>query len=375
MPGVFVPRLNDNGITSSPYYYSNSNPFYAGGVGMPNCTAYAYGRYYEARGGFDLPDLPHWNANQWWADATAFQRGSTPALGSVICWDQTGAGATGHVAIVEVVYANGDIVISESHSTSGLPFFDTQTLHASAGYMDSMYLGSSFSLQGFIYSAWGTGGGTPLPSASWHAKNTGGYSRTSQEAFDNAICTYAELSRRGWTLNAICAVYGNMEAESGYNPWRWESDNVPSYPSMPSYGYGLPQFTPSSKYIDSAYAQAYTNYNPHWSDHTGSPDDGEAQIQFIDEHADYYSTTAYPLSYAEFKVSTMSAGDLAKAWLYNYERPADPTSTENDRADCAEYWYGVLAIYDPNARRVKPWMVTRKAVKNGFVRPRRLSRY
>lgn len=373
MPNTFIPRTNDTGITSSPWYYSNGNPFYAAGYGMPNCTAYAYGRYAEARGAW--ASLPTWDAKDWYDDATSFQRGSVPALGAVACWGQNGSGAVGHVAIVEAIYANNDILISESHSTSGLPFFDTQTLHASGGYMDSIYMGSSFYFQGFIYNDWASGGGgQPLPSASWHAKTTGGYSRTSTEAFENAICTYAKLSALGWSLNAICAVYGNMEAESGYNPWRWESDSVPSYPSTPSYGYGLPQFTPSSKYISSSYAQGYSDYSPNWSDHSGNPNDGNAQLQFIDKHADYYSTTSYPLSYADFKVSTNSAGDLAKAWLYNYERPADPSSTENARAAAAEYWYDILIQYDPSARRVKPWMSSRKDVKCGYIRRKRIYR-
>ena len=373
MPAQFVPRTSDAGITSSPWYYSNGNPFYAAGYGMPNCTAYAYGRYAEARNAW--ASLPTWDAKDWYDDATSFSRGSVPALGAVICWGQTGAGAVGHVAIVEAIYGNGDILISESHSTSGLPFFDTQTLTASSGYMNSIYMGSSFYFQGFIYNDWSPGGGQPLPPASWHAHTYGGYSRTSNEAFENAICTYRKLSSAGWTLNAICAVYGNMEAESGYNPWRWESDSVPSYPSTPSYGYGLPQFTPSGKYISSSYAQGYQGYAPNWSDHQGNANDGDAQLQFIDEHADYYSTSAYPLSYSEYKASTASAGTLAKAWLYNYERPADPASTENDRAAAAEYWYGVLAIYDPGAKQVRPWMAQRKKVKNGYIRRKRIYRH
>ena len=35
---------------TSKYYYSTSNPFYSAGYGMPNCTAYAWGRWYELLG-------------------------------------------------------------------------------------------------------------------------------------------------------------------------------------------------------------------------------------------------------------------------------------------------------------------------------------
>ena len=364
MAQTFTPRLNDTGVNGGYWWYTagtfpNGNPFYPN-FGMPNCTCYAYGRYAEARGAWS--DLPRWDAKDWYDDATSFSRGAVPALGAVICWGQTGAGATGHVAIVEAVMSNNDIIISESHSATGLPYFETQTLTASSGYLDHPRLGSSFYFQGFIYNDWlpgQGGGGTPLPSATWQAQTTGGYSRTSNEAFQNAICTYRKLSGLGWTLNAICAVLGNIGYESAYNPWRWESDAVPSYPSTPAYGYGLPQFTPSSKYISDTNAQGYSGYAPNWSDHTGNPNDGDAQLEFIHNFADYYSTTAYPLSYSEFKTSTLGPGDLAKAWLYNYERPADPSSTENDRADEAIYWYGVLAQYDPNAnvrKKMPLWM-------------------
>lgn len=369
---VFVPRLNDTGITSSAWWYSSGNPFYAAGYGMPNCTAYAYGRYAEARNAW--ASLPTWDAKDWYADATSFSRGSVPALGAVACWDQSGAGAVGHVAIVEAIAANGDITISESHSTSGLPFFDTQVLTAASGYMDSIYIGSSFSFQGFIYNDWSPGV-QPIPSSSWHNAVTGGFGRTSTEAFQNALQTYKKLSSLGWSLNAICGVYGNMEAESGYNPWRWESDAVPSYPSTPSYGYGLPQFTPSSKYISDSAAQGYTGYGPNWSDHTGNQNDGDAQLEFIHNYADYYPTSTYPLTFAEYKISTYNAGLMARAWLYNYERPADPASTEDARAEAADYWYGILSVYDPSAKKIKPWMTARKEHKNGYIRRKRIFRH
>ena len=43
---AFTPRLNDNGILNNPKWYSD-NPFYQSGYGMPNCTCYAWGRFWE----------------------------------------------------------------------------------------------------------------------------------------------------------------------------------------------------------------------------------------------------------------------------------------------------------------------------------------
>ena len=42
----FNPRLNLNGMLNNFYWYSD-NPFYQSNYGLPNCTCYAYGRFWE----------------------------------------------------------------------------------------------------------------------------------------------------------------------------------------------------------------------------------------------------------------------------------------------------------------------------------------
>lgn len=192
---------------------------------------------------------------------------------------------------------------------------------------------------------------TPVPDANWHAKAYGAYGRSSNEAFENAICTYNLLTSLGWTVQAVCAVYGNIEAESGYNPWRWEGDNVASSNSSPYWGYGFPQFTPATKYIDDENAQANDGYGPNYSDWEGNVFDGDSQLRFIDEYADYSTDNpyGYDIDYDEFKTGYYSPEYLAKAWLHNYERPADQsTAVEDYRASIARYWYDILIEYDPS---------------------------
>ena len=192
---------------------------------------------------------------------------------------------------------------------------------------------------------------SPIPDAQWQAKTYGAYGRQSDEAFQNAVCTYNLLTSLGWTLQAMCAVYGNIEAESGYNPWRWEGDNVPSSNESPSYGYGFPQFTPSSKYIESPEAQANEGYGPNYSDWEGNIFDGDSQLRFIDQYADYSTDNpyGYNISYEEFKTGQYSPEYLAKAWLHNYERPREQgESVEQYRAGIARYWYDILIEYDPS---------------------------
>ena len=182
----------------------------------------------------------------------------------------------------------------------------------------------------------------------WYCKETGNYEKTSDEALNNCELIYGILDGYGWTLNAVCGVLGNIGAESGYNPWRWQSDNVQLSTGSPwvGKGYGLVQFTASAsdtshKYIDNPNAQVMSGYGPNFSDKVGSKNDGNAQLQFLNQYADYIKTSTYDLTYAEYKRSTQTPEYLAKAWMHNYERPAS-YSTESARASLARYWYTKL---------------------------------
>ena len=242
----FVPRLTQNTPTpmqGNPWWYSNGNWFYPNGYGLPNCTCYAYGRYAEVRNAF--ANLPLSNAGKWWndVDRTVFRTGSAPALGAVACWatsDPT-LSAPGHVAIVEEIHNDGSITISESGWNSW--YFNTEVLSRESGYRSSWMqsLSKKYYLQGFIYN-------DAEPSTEWEAKATGGYAKTSQEAYNNAYIIYAVLSNYGWTVNAVCGLLGNIDIESGYNPWRWQYDTVPAHnDSVITTGgraYGLVQWRP-----------------------------------------------------------------------------------------------------------------------------------
>ena len=45
---------------------------------------------------------------------------------------------------------------------------------------------------------------------------------SSAEMQNNARIIYEYLLEKGWSVNAICAVIGNMEVESKINPNVWE---------------------------------------------------------------------------------------------------------------------------------------------------------
>lgn len=159
---TFIPRLNDSGIIGSRYWSAPDNPYYPN-YGMPNCTAYAWGRFWEINNQMDHDEKPIGmigNADQWYNNSSSYQHGTEPKLGAVICYSG-GTIGTGHVGVVEEINkdANGNITsIVTSNSNYGAEFFILYTL--------SPPYGSGF--QGFIYNPYTGDEPTPVPSSKKH---------------------------------------------------------------------------------------------------------------------------------------------------------------------------------------------------------------
>ena len=141
-------------------YYTKYSPYWQAGKGMPNCTAYSYGRINELKQVTSYDDalarthLSRQNARKWWTyTEDGYQRGQDPQVGAVAVFNgiaRTPQGDTyGHVMVVEQV--DGDTVtLSGSDAavdgSSGRYFYvDTLTLDE---LRDPSYHGG---LIGFIY--------------------------------------------------------------------------------------------------------------------------------------------------------------------------------------------------------------------------------
>lgn len=151
----FEPRTNSNGIRYAKYWYSE-NPFYQtdpADLGLPNCTCYAWGRFWEAGGPEPekRPRLSLSDAKNWF-DFTEdrYERGQDPQEGAVICWTNP---RYGHVAIVEKI-TNDSIFISES--AWGGFFFNYREIPRNGQYPISDYR-----LEGYIYNPYSGGHVTP----------------------------------------------------------------------------------------------------------------------------------------------------------------------------------------------------------------------
>jgi surface antigen len=140
---TFVPRLNSNGMRGNPYWYAN-NPFYTAGFGLPNCTCYAWGRWYEIMG--QRPNgLSVSKAELWWGETVGYQRGQVPKLGAIICFADGPYTGLGHVAVVEKISAGGQVTFSNSAYTGA--YFYTRTGNANNNYGYER----GYRLQGFLY--------------------------------------------------------------------------------------------------------------------------------------------------------------------------------------------------------------------------------
>ncbi len=148
--------------SDNPYYFSMMNAFEATGYfGMPNCTAYAWGRAYEYYG--TRPGLSTFNAGEWWTDNInwgVYEYGSEPRVGAVAVWDKWDQDE-GHVAFVEAI--DGDnIVISES-AWQGVMFRTRTIKKDSSNYLS----GGTYRFLGYIYVDQAYQGRSSLPGERW----------------------------------------------------------------------------------------------------------------------------------------------------------------------------------------------------------------
>ena len=156
----YIPRLTDSGMRGNPYWYSR-NPFYQAGYGLPNCTCYAWGRFWEIgdpnQQYVNRPNLSTSNAEYWYGANDGYTRGQQPALGAVACWADGPFSGDGHVAIVEEIDPNTG-VITCSNSAYGGQYFYLTTL-SPPNYLPA----AGYVFQGFIYNPYSGGGPSPGP--------------------------------------------------------------------------------------------------------------------------------------------------------------------------------------------------------------------
>ena len=203
-----MPFISRTSVTSpsnmvgNSWWYSSGNPFYNTPYFLPNCTAYAYGRYAEIRNGF--ANLPTVDAQDWYSQAQSLgftTNPTTPKLGAIACWSHPTSG--GHIAIVESINQDGSLNLS--NSAYGGDYF-VYTINARA----PQYLGESF---------------TTYTNTGVSQQYQGSYLSNNYTFLGFIYNDYETISVSDYVIAAIAGVWN---LESGLNPDIWESLKIPS---------------------------------------------------------------------------------------------------------------------------------------------------
>ena len=239
---IFEPRLSLTETEAKSLKYYNSNPFGAvgtgltDGYGMPNCTAYAWGRWWELfdkySNGTKPTELSTGNAEDWFphnknlSTEKQYPYSSEPKLGSILCYNDpsiraNGNEAGGHVAIVEKITKTADGVTQIETSNSGYGrsdlFFYRRTGTASNGWGKTS---DSYEFQGFIH----------LPFT--FQERLGG---TPPKDIDVYIWNFLYAYLRDPVI--VAGIMGNLYQESLLNPYNLQDSGNTYYNGMTDAAY------------------------------------------------------------------------------------------------------------------------------------------
>lgn len=227
-------------------------------------------------------------------------------------------GFTRHSA--DDVWLPGDILIRTGHTE--MAFDGTRTMGA---HTNRVPLDEQVSINA------NSGRGTWTQLWRWEQSATNEWIKGNRylsigEMQNNAAIHFSTLLAKGWTAEAVSGLLGNEQKESTINPGIYQNLN-PDHEQP--WGFGLVQWTP------------WTNWSNWAEQHGYDMDSGDGQLEWIDTETvpfgQWITTTQYPESFGEFKVSTMSPEYLADCFLKNFERPEQ--IDQPDRQKFARYWY------------------------------------
>jgi surface antigen len=158
---TFTPRLtcpeagNKYYNTKSSGGYSNAikgKPTNEGCNVLSNCVGYAYGRFNEIGDWGSCKYLKPVNAENFIQYKGDLEVGQTPKLGACMVWRKgntlSSSDGAGHVAIVEKIVSETEVITSESGYNSSKPFWTNTRKKGTNGNWGA---GSAYTFLGFIY--------------------------------------------------------------------------------------------------------------------------------------------------------------------------------------------------------------------------------
>lgn len=184
-----------------------------------------------------------------------------------------------------------------------------------------------------------------------------------------AVAANYMCNLNGMHYRSMCAMAGNISAESGWNPWRFEDDDIGDF----GQGVGLVQWTPGTKMTE--WCEQQFGSSDSWKN-------GYNQLSRIiyekNNGLQWIPTNRFPFSFESFWVipataeirywfpldwkNIQSTDDivylLGLAWCYNYERPQ--VADQPGRGHSAVYWFHNGGNFGYNPRPFKLLFKKRK---------------
>jgi len=151
----------------------------------------------------------------------------------------------------------------------------------------------------------------------------------------NARVIWGYFQGKGWTLEAVSGMLGNIHYESGINPGQWQTGHIIEDPAYPNdTGFGLVQWTPWQNYAEWANYNIHGNYNKQLD-----------RIQYeLENGIQWIAKPQYGnMSFYDFTQSTQTPSYLAEVFEYSYERG----TWADIRSTYANQWYEYLGGAGP----------------------------
>ena len=170
----------------------------------------------------------------------------------------------------------------------------------------------------------------------------------------NARGLFTLLYRIGFTAGPICAMLGNIQAESGLNPGNLQgasSDPLPDNNTMLSFtsGAGIVQWTPAGTTLVPYAISISRNWYSMVTQFLRLQYEYDNDFEFIGVtvNGQYYNWDIFH-DYEPDPLDPMQTiNDLAEAFLRGYLRPADPDATLRNRQYYSRVWYSLLKDFRP----------------------------
>ena len=211
-----------------------------------------------------------------------------------------------------------------------------------------------------------------MPWVYYHTDQIAPMTRADYE--NNVTLIWNTLGSLGYTIEAVSAICGNMQAEGNLNPQQYEyNKNYDIY----HYGAGLcgwtPVYDPDGLYLMNRLGSWCDSQGLNWLD-------GDSQLAYLDYELTNWNgidrfkfaanqdatligyPAVSPMDSDQFPSSTLSVSTLTDYWLCYYERPRGQYLVDSQpvRQHNAAEWYAFIATLPPPTPPVPPTPTRRK---------------